>query len=52
MLSIFNDFTITSPTEPGTFTPGPHQEPTLTALLDEVRVWTEAFAPLREQPAA
>lgn len=52
-LSLFTDFAhgtdITTPTE---FTPASHQEPTLTALLDQVVVWAEALTPLRDTVAA
>ncbi|MGN9846224.1 NADPH-dependent FMN reductase [Nonomuraea sp. H19] len=47
-LSAFTDFEITDPTEPGTIAPGPHQEPTLMELLDEVIAWSRALQPLRE----
>ncbi len=46
-LSAFTDFEITDPTQPGRLTPGPHQEETLTDLLDEVLSWSRALAPLR-----
>ncbi|MEV2268889.1 NADPH-dependent FMN reductase [Nonomuraea africana] len=46
-LSVFTDFEITDPTQPGVFAPGPHQEPTLIELLDEVVAWSRALAPLR-----
>ncbi|GAA0938843.1 NAD(P)H-dependent oxidoreductase [Actinocorallia libanotica] len=46
-LSIHHDFTITDPLEPGTLTPGPHQEPTLTTMLDEVVAWSEALRSVR-----
>jgi NADPH-dependent FMN reductase len=36
------------PTEPGTLTPGPHQDETLTALLDDVVTWSRALRPVRE----
>jgi NAD(P)H-dependent FMN reductase len=47
-LSAFTDFEITDPTEPGTIAPGPHQEPTLNELLDEVIAWSGAMKKLRE----
>ncbi|MEU7859623.1 NAD(P)H-dependent oxidoreductase [Nonomuraea sp. NPDC049141] len=47
-LSLFHDFTIPTPAEPGTFTPGPHQDKTLSTLLDEVVIWSSALRPLRE----
>ncbi|MBT2224324.1 NADPH-dependent FMN reductase [Nonomuraea sp. NEAU-A123] len=47
-LSLFHDFTIPAPAEPGTFTPGPHQGKTLTTLLDEVVTWSSALQPVRE----
>ncbi|GLW11242.1 FMN reductase [Microtetraspora sp. NBRC 13810] len=46
-LSLFTDFEITDPTQPGLFTPGEHQEPALTEMLDEVVAWSRALAPLR-----
>jgi len=46
-LSMHTDFEITDPTERGAFSPGPHQEPTLTQMLDEVVDWSRALAPLR-----
>jgi len=48
VVSIFNDFTMTAPTETGTFTPGPHHEPTLITMLDEIVAWSEALKPLRD----
>jgi NAD(P)H-dependent FMN reductase len=51
-LSMFTDFEITDPTEPGLFRPGSHHERTLHELLDEVVAWSQALAPLRAmQPA-
>lgn len=47
-LSAFTDFEITDPAEPGTIAPGPHQEPTLNELLDELVAWSRALKPLRE----
>lgn len=47
-LSLHHDFTFSAPTEPGDFTPGPHQHQTLTALLDDVVVWSRALQPIRE----
>jgi NAD(P)H-dependent FMN reductase len=47
-LSLHHDFTIPAPTEPGAFTPGPQQNRTLTALLDEVVTWSRALEPIRE----
>ncbi|MEU6729444.1 NAD(P)H-dependent oxidoreductase [Nonomuraea wenchangensis] len=51
-LSAFTDFEVTDPAEPGVITPGPHQEPTLTELLDEVIAWSKALRTLREPAAA
>ncbi|WP_424185784.1 NADPH-dependent FMN reductase [Actinokineospora sp. G85] len=45
-LSLFNDFD-----ENGGVTPGPYQEPTLTAMLDQIVAWAEALKPLREKVA-
>ncbi|WP_214415858.1 hypothetical protein [Sphaerisporangium fuscum] len=47
-LSLHHDFTISAPTEPGDVTPGPHQHQTLTALLDDVVVWSQALQTIRE----
>ncbi|MPZ97384.1 MAG: NADPH-dependent FMN reductase [Propionibacteriales bacterium] len=44
----FTDAEITDPTALGVFTPGEHQEPTLTALLDDVIAWSQALKPLRD----
>ncbi|NUR57196.1 MAG: NAD(P)H-dependent oxidoreductase [Catenulispora sp.] len=46
-LSLFGDFTISDMTQPGEFTPGDHQEPTLIRMIDEVIAWSAALAPLR-----
>ncbi|GAA4937466.1 NAD(P)H-dependent FMN reductase [Nonomuraea thailandensis] len=51
-LSAFTDFEITDPAEPGVIAPGPHQEPTLVELLDEVIAWSGALRTLRHQMAA
>jgi len=48
-LSMFTDFEISDPREPGTLAPGPHQEPALTRMLDEIDAWSRALAPLRVQ---
>jgi NAD(P)H-dependent FMN reductase len=48
VLSLFNDFTLPAPTERGTFTPGPHQHKSLTDLLDEVIIWSQALRQVRE----
>jgi len=48
-LSMFTDFEISDPRQPGTLTPGPHQEPTLTRMLDEIVAWSQALQPLRTQ---
>lgn len=53
-LSAFTEFTYADtndPTSPATVAPGPHQEPTLHELLDEVLAWSGALSPLRA-PAA
>ncbi|WP_406330758.1 NADPH-dependent FMN reductase [Streptomyces sp. NBC_00203] len=47
-LSLFGDFTISNPTEPGEFTPGAHQAQTLTTMLEETVSWAQALKPLRE----
>jgi NAD(P)H-dependent FMN reductase len=46
-LSLYTDFDIVDPTEPGTFTPAEHHEQTLCRMLDEVVVWARALKPLR-----
>ncbi|MQA61510.1 MAG: NADPH-dependent FMN reductase [Actinophytocola sp.] len=46
-LSMFTDFEISDPREPGTLAPSPHQEPTLTRMLDELGAWSRALEPLR-----
>ncbi|WP_163549005.1 NADPH-dependent FMN reductase [Candidatus Frankia nodulisporulans] len=53
-LSLFTDFELTDPALPGTFRPGPHHGQILDRLLDEVRAWSRALAPLRPStsPAA
>ncbi|MEV0829716.1 NADPH-dependent FMN reductase [Nonomuraea rubra] len=51
-LSAFTDFEITDPARPGVIAPGPHQEPTLVELLDEVIAWSGALRTLRRQVAA
>lgn len=51
-LSLFTDFQITDPAEPGVFAPGPHQEPALVAMLDEVVAWSRALRSLRAVPTA
>jgi NAD(P)H-dependent FMN reductase len=48
VLSLHHHFTISSPAEPGSFTPGPHQDKTLSVLLDEVVAWARALRPVRE----
>jgi NAD(P)H-dependent FMN reductase len=48
-LSMFTDFTLTSPTDPGECTPADHQTPALHELLDEVIAWSRALEPLRRQ---
>ncbi|MEU8804455.1 NAD(P)H-dependent oxidoreductase [Spirillospora sp. NPDC048819] len=47
-LSAFTDFEITDPAEPGVIAPGPHQEPTLVEMLDEVIAWSGALKALRD----
>lgn len=50
-LSMFTDFEISDPREPGTLAPAPHQEPTLALMLDELAAWARALEPLRENAA-
>ncbi|MFI6290634.1 NADPH-dependent FMN reductase [Nonomuraea sp. NPDC050790] len=47
-LSAFTDFEITDPAEPGVIAPGPHQEPTLNELLDQLVAWSRAMRTVRE----
>ncbi|MEV4823264.1 NAD(P)H-dependent oxidoreductase [Micromonospora sp. NPDC049274] len=47
VLSIFNDFTMSAPTETGSFTPGAHNEPTLVTMLGEIVAWSTALESLR-----
>ncbi|MFC9390109.1 NADPH-dependent FMN reductase [Streptomyces venezuelae] len=54
-LPVFTDFTFENPmdpTETGRVTPGPHQEPTLFKMFDEIIAWAEALKPLRAAAAA
>jgi NAD(P)H-dependent FMN reductase len=51
-LSLFADFDITDMAEPGVFSPGEHQQPTLIRLLDEVCAWAQALQPLRNTAEA
>jgi len=51
-LSLFADFELDDPTEPGVCTPGDHQEPTLRRMLDEVLTWSRALQPVRSAGAA
>ncbi|WP_018684613.1 NADPH-dependent FMN reductase [Actinokineospora enzanensis] len=51
-LSMYHDFVITDPREPGEFAPGAHHEQILCTLLDEVRSWSEALSGLRAAPLA
>jgi NAD(P)H-dependent FMN reductase len=51
-LSAFTDFELTDPAEPGVIAPGPHQEPTLMELFDEVIAWSRALRPLRDAAVA
>jgi NAD(P)H-dependent FMN reductase len=45
-LSLFTDFVINDPAEPGEFNPSEPQEPALEGMLDEVIAWSKALAPL------
>jgi NAD(P)H-dependent FMN reductase len=47
-LSLFDEFTQPSPTEPVTFTPGARQRQTLVALIDDVTSWSGALRQVRE----
>lgn len=47
-LSMFTDFAISDPSEPGEFTPGEPQEPALEGMFDEVIAWSKALAPVRD----
>jgi NAD(P)H-dependent FMN reductase len=46
-LSLFTDFDISDPAEPGEFTPGEQHEAALNAMFDELIAWADALAPLR-----
>jgi NAD(P)H-dependent FMN reductase len=48
-LSMFTDFEISGPVDRGILAPGPHQQPTLTQMLDEIVAWARALQPLRTQ---
>ncbi|WP_084958584.1 NADPH-dependent FMN reductase [Thermoactinospora rubra] len=50
-LSAFADFQVADPAEPGVIAPGPHQEPTLMELLEELFAWAGALKALRETGA-
>jgi hypothetical protein len=50
-LSLFTDFAITDPSEPGEFTPGEQHEAPLNAMFDELIAWSNALAPLRSAAA-
>lgn len=55
VLPVFTDFKFSDPNEPmdpGVVAPGPHQEPTLMEMLDEIIAWSNALKPLRTQSAA
>lgn len=50
VLPMFTDFQFSNlddPTDPGVVAPGPHQEPTLMAMLDEILAWSGALNSLR-----
>jgi NAD(P)H-dependent FMN reductase len=50
VLPVFTDFVFADPNDPmdpGVVTPGPHQEPTLMEMLDEIIAWANALEPLR-----
>ncbi|MFC0625336.1 NADPH-dependent FMN reductase [Kribbella deserti] len=46
-LSVYDDFAIVDPREPGEFTPRPHQREALTEMLDGLIHWSRALASLR-----
>jgi len=46
-LSLFTDFEISDPAEPGEFRPSEAHEPVLNTMFDELIAWTNALAPLR-----
>jgi NAD(P)H-dependent FMN reductase len=48
-LSLFTDFEITDPTQPGICAPAEQHEATLSELLDEVVAWSTALSPLRAE---
>ena len=54
VLPVFTDFEFSDPTDPmdpGVVAPGPHQEPTLMEMLDEIIAWSGALKPLRARSA-
>jgi len=46
-LSLHQDFAAPAATGPGAVAAGPHQITTLTGLLDEVAIWSQALEPVR-----
>ncbi|MFW0783737.1 NAD(P)H-dependent oxidoreductase [Gordonia sp. CPCC 206044] len=46
-LSLHHDFDLTDPLDPGTLTPGEHQQRALTTMVDEVSAWSAALKSLR-----
>jgi NAD(P)H-dependent FMN reductase len=48
VLSLHDDFAGPASAEPGTFTPGPHQEASLGTLLDQVVAWSRALQAVRQ----
>lgn len=51
-LSMFDDFVITDPTQPGDFTPRAHQAATLAEMFDEVVAWAGALQGVRHHTAS
>lgn len=47
-LSVFTDFEIVDPAEPGTIAAGPYQEPALVELFDELIAWSRALVTVRD----
>jgi NAD(P)H-dependent FMN reductase len=55
VLPMFTEFEFsdpTDPTDPGVVVPGPHQEPTLNTMLDEIAAWSNALKSLRDSAAS
>lgn len=51
-LSVFDDFAITDPADPGQLTPRAHHAKILAEMVDELVVWAEALQTVRHRAAA